>query len=130
MGILTNLGAEIVLERSFNDAEASVNHELVIYSNTYTPVKGTVFGDITEVVASGYARITLTDGSWVVASGGGSSTCSYAEQTFSLTASSDIGGWVIVDDSDVVIAGGENDTGIGSIITSGDVKVTPVFTLT
>jgi hypothetical protein len=129
-GILTDKGVEIVLERSFNDAGASVNHEMILYSNTYTPIKGTLIGDLTEVVAAGYARKTLTDGSWAVASAGGSTTCGYAEQTFSLTASSVIGGWAVVDDADVVIMGGANDTATPGITTTGDVKVTPVATLT
>ena len=128
-GILTNYGSEVIAERSFNDASASVDHELILYSNDYTPDKTTELADLTEVNAAGYSRITLTDGSWVVDTTANVTTLSYAEQTFTLTAASDIGGWAVVDDTDEVIMAQENDSANTRIDPEGDVNVTPVCTV-
>jgi len=128
-GIYTSYGREQLAGIGLNSVAASVNHELILYSNTYAPVVGTQLSDLTEVVAAGYARKTLTSGSWTVATVAGDTTISYAAQTFTLTAASDIGGYAIVDDTDKVIAAEQNVTANLRIDPDGDVVITPVITV-
>ena len=64
--------------------DKGTNLELGLFTNT-SPAETITEATITEPTGTGYARITLTDGSWT----GSGDTRSYAQQTFTGGA----GGW-------------------------------------
>lgn len=67
--------AQVIHQRTHVDRDA--NLELGIFTNV-SPTKALTHAAITEPSGTGYARITLTDASWVVSGG----AASYAQQTF------------------------------------------------
>ncbi len=78
-GIVPNeaekLIADIIFKRVLTDRDA--NLELGLFTNS-TVSESTTLASITEPTGTGYARKTLTDGSWT----GTADTRSYATQTF------------------------------------------------
>lgn len=74
--------AQVVHLRTHADRDADL--ELGLFTNV-SPAETITEATITEPTGTGYARITLTDGSWSVVAG----VASYAQQTFTGGA----GGW-------------------------------------
>jgi len=58
---------------------------LKLYTNDYDPVEGSISTDFTEASGNGYSAIPLTRGSWSVATSTGTTTATYAQQTFTFT---------------------------------------------
>jgi len=85
-GLTPDEGETLIANLIFKNADPDrgTNLELVLITNTVTETL--TAATLTEPSGTGYARITLTDGSWTVTG----DTASYATQTF--TAGS--GGWV------------------------------------
>lgn len=81
-GILPNEGEHLVANLIFNNADADrgTDLELGLFTNTSVS-ETTAAADLTEPTGGGYARKTLTDGSWTVTA----DTASYAAQTFTAT---------------------------------------------
>lgn len=121
------LQGTILLKRTLTDRDADL--ELGCFTNTSVD-ETTTHASITEPTGTGYARITLTDGSWSATG----SVFSYAQQTF--TAGGDwtgtVKGYFIATKS----SGGtqrllaiEVDSGGPYTMHSGDTyKVTPSIT--
>lgn len=76
------LALSVVVQRVLTDRDA--NLELGLFTNASVD-ETTTHAAITEPTGTGYARITLTDGSWT----GAADTRAYAQQTFTGGA----GGW-------------------------------------
>jgi hypothetical protein len=74
--------ADLIFKRVLTDRDADL--ELGLFTNASVS-ETTTLADITEPTGTGYARITLTDGSWT----GSADTRAYAQQTFTGGA----GGW-------------------------------------
>lgn len=74
--------ANVVHKRTHADRDADL--ELGLFTNA-SVTETTAHSAITEPTGTGYARITLTDASWVITG----DTASYAQQTFTGGA----GGW-------------------------------------
>lgn len=74
--------AQVIHLRTHADRDADL--ELGLFTNV-SPAETITEATITEPTGTGYARITLTDGSWSVVAG----VASYAQQTFTGGA----GGW-------------------------------------
>ena len=74
--------AQVIHQRTHLDRDADL--ELGLFTNA-APGETIAHAAITEPTGTGYGRITLSDGSWVVAG----DTASYPEQTFTGGA----GGW-------------------------------------
>lgn len=85
-GILPNEGETLVANLVFKNADVDrgTNMELLLFTNS-TIDETITEATLTEPTGTGYARISLTDGSWSVTG----DTASYAQQTFTAGA----GGW-------------------------------------
>lgn len=61
-------------------------HRLLrLFKNDYTPVEGTLIGNITECTEAGYVPITLVGSSWTTTQSLGVTTAVYSQQTFTFT---------------------------------------------
>lgn len=125
-------GAGAVLEIIFNDNRAAGgdNFTLKLFCNNITLSDSDTDATFTEATGGGYAAITLTNGSWTVASdGSGIMTASYAEQTFTftgpLTTNTTVYGYYVVDADDTVICAELFDSGITPVANGNYIKVTP-----
>ncbi len=76
------LALSVLVQRVLTDRDA--NLELGLFTNTGAD-ETLVHASLTEPTGTGYARITLTDGSWT----GSADSRAYAQQTFTAGA----GGW-------------------------------------
>lgn len=61
------------------------NQKLCLFVSNTTPAEGDTAGTYTLATGGGYADVTLTMASWTVATSSGTTTASYAEQTFTFT---------------------------------------------
>ncbi len=93
--------AEVVMLQRLLGVSANGNQVLRLYKSDVTPVEGTTIGSgvgqITQTTADGYTAITLATGSWAVATALGTTTASYAEQTFTFTTSETLYGYYVTD---------------------------------
>ena len=85
-GLTPNEGETLVGNLVYKNADVDrgTNLELLLFTNASID-ETTTAASLTEPSGTGYARITLTDGTWSVAG----DLCSYAKQTFTAGA----GGW-------------------------------------
>ena len=73
---------------------------LHLYNHDYPPTEADTASDYTEPTEDNYAAITLTGASWTVStSGGGVTTASYSEQTFTFVTNVDIYGYFVTNTS-------------------------------
>ena len=94
-----NVGEVLLLSYALNKV-APTEVKLKIYKNDYTPVEGSVVADFTEANAAGYAAIELAGASWTISTdGGGITTATYAQQTFTFTAASTNYGYYITNNN-------------------------------
>lgn len=82
--VVPNQG-EVIALKNFLNVEAPQNQYLKLFATNITPAEGDTEATYTEAVGGGYTHIALTGGSWSVASAGGVTTASYAQQTFTFT---------------------------------------------
>ena len=109
---------------------------LRLFNSNITPAESDVAADYTanEPATAGYAAITLTGGSWTIATdGGGDSTAEYATQTFTFTSGPDtIYGYFLLDSGSGELLLAESFTS-GSVSVpggGGDIEITAVLKLT
>ena len=83
-GILSNEGKALIAKWLCGNVvtDKGTNLQLGLFTNA-SVVEATALGSITEPTGGGYARITLTDGTWT----GAAETRTYAEQTWTATGS-------------------------------------------
>ena len=122
--LVPNVGEVRLLGWAVNNV-AQDDLTLKLYTNDYTPVEASTNANFTESVAAGYASVTLTKGSWVITTVAGTTTATYAQQTFTFTAAgtSCYGYWIEDEDSTLIWAekfGGAEPVYDGKIL-----KVTP-----
>lgn len=83
VGFIPNEGetlrGQMVWARALTDRDADL--ELGLFTNS-SPAESITEATITEPTGGGYARKTLTDGSWSDADSNGDRVFSYAQQTF------------------------------------------------
>ena len=82
--LAVNEGENAILTRLLNGGSFALS--LGLFKNNLTPTDATVFADVTAATFTGYAAVTLTDGSWSIVSGA-PCVASYAQQTFTCSAS-------------------------------------------
>ena len=97
--VCPNVSEVTLLEYLVNKA-APTNPVLRLFHNDVTPSESTIIGGglpngLEEANETGYGAITLTGASWTVSTLGGTTTASYAEQTFTFTAGADIYGYYV-----------------------------------
>lgn len=112
------------------------NRVLHLFTNNATPQETTTLGGITEATAAGYAAVTLLGTSWSIGTdGGGVTTASYSEITFTFTTAVTCYGYYITTSS--TYSGGvkllwlERFTGAPFILPSGggQIAITPKVSL-
>jgi hypothetical protein len=131
MALLVPLTGEInLLGRMLNFA-ASDNVILHLYTNNVTPSSSDTLTTYTESAGAGYAAITLTGASWVIA-GPTPATASYPQQTFTYTgAEPTIYGYYVSNNAITILEWAEKFTDGPYAIPSGggSVKITPKISL-
>jgi hypothetical protein len=126
--------AEVVMLQRLLGVAANGNQVLRLYKSDVTPVEGTTIGSsagqITQTTADGYTAITLSTGSWAVATALGTTTGTYAEQTFTFTTSETLYGYYVTDLSGNLLWV-ERFTGAPFIlpISGGQIAITPTVNL-
>lgn len=90
-----------ILNKATTDGSSPVSpngdRKLKLFSNNLVPSKTTVIGDITEVVASGYASITLDGATWTISNIDGDNIAEYPVQTFNITSTTSVFGYYVTD---------------------------------
>ena len=87
VGKCPNEGETLIANLIYKNADANrgTNLELLLFTNVAL-LDTSVYADLTEPATGGYARKTLTDGSWTITTDTGTSTtgciASYAAQNF------------------------------------------------
>ena len=128
--VVPDVGEVLVLSKALNKT-ASDDVKLRLYTNDVTPDDDTVVGDLTEATATGYAAKTLTGASWTVATATGTTTGSYAQQSFTMTTQETYYGYYVTDNAGTGLLWVErfSDGPYTTGSAGGTVKVTPTITL-
>lgn len=94
---------------------------LKLYSNNVTPAEGDTAATFTESVASGYAAVPLTRGTWTgAATSVGVTSTTYPQQTFTFTGTGTIYGYFVVGTTSTVLLFAELMFASGQVFNSGD----------
>lgn len=121
---------EVQLLKFALGVDASENQTLKLYVTNVTPAEGDTAGSYTEATGGGYSAITLTKTSWSVSTSAGTTTGSYAQQTFTftgaLTTNPDIYGYFVVSATGGILLWAEKAAATFTPTNNGDTyKVTP-----
>lgn len=113
---------------------ASEDQIIELYATNITPAEGDTFATYTLAAGGGYANKTLTKTSWTVSTSAGTTTGSYAQQTWTftgvLTTNPDIYGYVVKSATTGILLWAEKGGAIFTPNTSGDAyNVTPAIQL-
>ena len=119
MALLVPDVAEVLLLSYALNKVTAGDVKLHLYTNDYTPVEGFVIGSFTECTATGYGAITLTGSSWTIATATGTTTASYAQQTFTLTSASTDYGYYITNNGATQVLWAERFSDAPHTIPSG-----------
>ena len=101
--VLADVGAGIILNAFFNNSWAAggKNLTLKLFVTDVTPAQNSTAGSFTEASGGGYSSKTLSNGSWTVNAAGDPPVASYAQQTWTftgpLTTNGTVYGYYIVD---------------------------------
>lgn len=130
--VLTDVGADEILMTYFNNTRPAAGNNLTLrlFVNNVTPAQSGV--SYTEATGGGYAAITLTNGSWTIASANDPSDATYAQQTFTftgpLTTNTTVYGYYVTDADDTVIYA-ETFSSYTPATNGDNIKITPQFQL-
>lgn len=129
MALLLCNGGEVLCLKYMLNNTAPTNVKLHLYTNDKTPAEADVVGNYTACTATGYALKTLTGSSWTVATTDGTTTATYAEQTFTLTTSATVYGYYVTDNAGTGLLWAERFTTAPYNVPSGSISVTPSISL-
>jgi len=127
-GFTPTEGAAMCLEHLLkgSSADRGTNLELLLFTNTSLTLNTTA-ATLTEPTGGGYARVTLSDGSWMFSGGIGT----YAPYTFTLSGSdysADVYGYAIVSTGTTPrIVAIENDPDGAKTLINGDTYTIPMY---
>jgi hypothetical protein len=129
--VLPNVGEVQLLTMALK--KATVEPQILkLFINDYTPVKGTVIGNLTEMSTLGYAAKALVRANWVISTVGGITTATHDLQTWTFTAGTlvTVYGYYIIETTSGVLLWAERFPGSGQPIqnTGDQVQCTPKFT--
>jgi len=130
-GILVNEGEIETLKRMVNKSTPA-DLVLRLFSNNVTPAETDTCTTYTECNITGYSAITLTGSNWtVVTDADGKGKASYAEQTFSLSASGTVYGYYITNSDKTIlfIAEAFSDGPYNIPSGGGEIHITPTIKL-
>lgn len=121
---------EVLLLKFALGVVAQEDQKLVLFVSNTTPAEGDTFGTYTVATGGGYADIVLVMANWTVATVTGTSTASYAQQTFTftgaLTTNPDIYGYLVKSATGGILLWAERAAAIFTPANNGDTyKVTP-----
>lgn len=129
--VIPNVGESNLLERMLNNTSGTNDFFLRLYTNTPTLGDTTVIGDFTQPIGGWYSQKTLTTGSWSISIVSNEAAAEYAEQSFTLTGSSEtIVGYYIVFDDGVSLLWAEEFASARTLNNGDILKLTPKFTFT
>jgi hypothetical protein len=131
MALLVPDAGEVELLKRMLNFSATGDVVLHLFRNNYTPIESSLVAAFTECTGAGYAAKTLTGSSWSIATAAGVSTASYAEQTFTFTATDVVYGYYVTNAAGTIVLWAELLSGSPFNIPSGggSVKITPKFVL-
>jgi hypothetical protein len=129
--VVPDVGEVELLSRMLNKSTPD-DVVLHLYTNNKTPAEGDVVGDYTESTGAGYGAITLTGTTWGVSTTAGTTTASYAQQTFTYTgADPNIYGYYVTNTAGTTLLWAEifSDGPYSIPSGGGSVKITPKIEL-
>jgi hypothetical protein len=128
--ITTNLGDVLLLKYMLNNTTPT-NPRLHLYTNNITPSTSDVLSLYTESVATGYSVKELGGTFWTFATVSGTSTASYATQTFSYSTTDTLYGYYLTDQSVATLIWAEKFSGGPFTLPSGGgtITISPVIQL-
>jgi phage baseplate assembly protein gpV len=127
--LVPDVGEVELISRMLNK-NTPANVVLKLYKNNVTPGESDVDATYTECAATGYTSITLTGASWTVTTSTGTTTASYAQQTFTFTAQeTSIYGYYVETGSTLLWAERFTDGPYSIPSGGGSVKITPQIQL-
>jgi len=131
MSFITCDQGEIVLLKYMLNFAPADNVVLHLFNNNYTPTTSDTLATYTESSAAGYAPKTLTGAAWTFTNVSGTSTATYARQTFSYTTSENVYGYYITNNAGTVLIWTERFAGAPFQIPNagGTVSLDPAITL-
>src|SRR4051812_25333696 len=92
MFLTVDVGEVLLLRYILNNTSPG-NVRLRLFTNNITPAEGNSLTMYTESSAAGYSPFALTGASWTFATASGTSTATYARQTFSYSTSETVYGY-------------------------------------
>lgn len=126
--IVPNEGEIEMLKRVFNYSSADDCILHLYKDDVADPLVDTIeHADLTECDEAGYSPITLTGSAWSFStSGGGTSTATYSEQSFTFTTAAEVYGYYVTNNADDQILFMERFSGAPFVLpgTGGTIAVT------
>ena len=97
--VVPDVGEVRLGDAALGKSAMSATVKLKMYSSNTTPAEGDTRTTYTECTFTGYAEISITNANWTTSTSGGTTTSSYAEQTFTMTGGSaqDVYGYLFCD---------------------------------
>ncbi len=122
--VVPDEGEAELLERMLNTTTGAT--VLRLYTNSLTPVEGSVVADFTDATAAGYSPITLAEGSWTVSTTTGVTDAEFAQQTFTFTALETVEGYFVTNVGDTKVLWAEKFAAPANVPSGGGtIKITP-----
>lgn len=95
MSFTTTYLGEVLLLRYILNNLTPGNVQLHLYKNNITPTASDTLSMYTESTASGYSAFALSGAAWTFATSAGTSTATYATQTFTFSTSDTLYGYYL-----------------------------------
>lgn len=126
--LVPNEGEVLFLSYALNKTSPA-DVKLHLFTNNHTPAEGDTTASYTESTAAGYSAKTLTGSSWSISTTSGTSTASYAAQTFTYTAAETVYGYYVTNNAANKVLWAELFPSAFAIPSGGgSVVVTPAIT--
>lgn len=131
MAFVTPYVGEVQLLKYMVNYAPADNVVLHLYTNNWTPTSSDTLANYTESVAAGYHSMTLPGSQWTVSTVAGTSSATFATQTFSYSTSETLYGYYITNNATSTLLWVELFTGAPFTIpsTGGTLQVNPDLTL-
>lgn len=111
MAFTTTDAGEVLLLRYMLNNTPATDVRLHLYVNDVSVGESGTTGTVTESTAPGYSVKELVGSQWTVATAGGTSSATYARQTFTYTTSESVYGWYITNQASSTLIWAERFAG-------------------
>lgn len=95
------------------------NVRLHLYKNNQTPAESDTTANYTESTSAGYTQKELLGSQWTVSTSSGTSTATFARQTFTYTTSETLYGYYLTNQANTTVIWAERFTGAPFSIPTG-----------